>query len=199
LRSDLVDDTHGRTLGERELRLSVRFSNYQVTNQASRVVLILMDNDAFDEFHQVRGEPWDRSLHARLLNRLADDGCSLVVFDSFFRIPRDPDNDKALAEAMRRQRHLLLMAEQAQVTHPTLEGARPTLPAELFLAAAAPIGASPGWIPISTPSCAVTGRSRSRPYPSLAWTAAQLAGARLDFDSEERWLRYYGQNGDWTA
>ncbi len=43
-----------------------------------------MDNEAFDQFHQVRGQPWDRSLHVRLLNRLADDGCALVVMDSLF-------------------------------------------------------------------------------------------------------------------
>ena len=58
-----------------------RFGAHAVTN---RVTLILMDNEAFDQFHQTRGQPWDRGLHARLLNRLADDGCALVVFDSFF-------------------------------------------------------------------------------------------------------------------
>ncbi len=37
------------------------------------------------------------------LNRLADDGCALVVFDSFFQQPCDPTTDNALAEAMRRR------------------------------------------------------------------------------------------------
>ena len=55
-----------------------RFGSRAVTNQ---VTLILMDNGAFASFGQVRGQPWDRALHARLLNRLADDGCELVVFD----------------------------------------------------------------------------------------------------------------------
>ena len=59
-----------------------RFGSHAVTNQ---VTLILMDNAAFDQFHQTRGQPWDRALHAQLLNRLADDGCALVVMDSFFR------------------------------------------------------------------------------------------------------------------
>lgn len=57
-----------------------RFGSPAVTNQ---VTLIQMDNAAFDQFHQSRERPWDRSLHARLLNRLADDGCALVVIDSF--------------------------------------------------------------------------------------------------------------------
>ena len=59
-----------------------RFGARAVTN---RVTLILMDNEAFAQFHQTRRQPWDRGLHARLLNRLADDGCALVVFDSFFQ------------------------------------------------------------------------------------------------------------------
>src|SRR5664280_953048 len=74
-----------------------RFGTRADTN---RVTLILMDNEAYEQFHQVRDQPWDRGLHARLLNRLADDGCALVVFDSFFRQPnpRDPAQDEALAE-----------------------------------------------------------------------------------------------------
>ncbi len=97
-----------------------RFGARAVTN---RVTLILMDNEAFDEFHQVRGQPWNRGLHAQLLNRLADNGCALVVFDSFFRQPQtnDPVSDQALAEAMRRQQHIVLGAEQAEVIYSTLE------------------------------------------------------------------------------
>ena len=45
-----------------------RFGSHAITNQ---VTLILMDNAAFDQFHQTLGQPWDRALHAQLLNRLA--------------------------------------------------------------------------------------------------------------------------------
>jgi CHASE2 domain-containing sensor protein len=170
-----------------------RFEARAVTN---RVTLILMDNEAYDQFHQTRGQPWDRALHAQLLNRLADDGCALVVFDSFFQQPR-PTQDETLAGAMRRQQRIVLMAEQAAVTYPALAGAQPTLPSELFLGAA---GTNWGvaclykedldsivrrhW-PFPSPG----------PYPSLPWTAARLAGARLSENPQERWLRYYGRDG----
>ena len=49
-----------------------RFGAHAVTN---KVTLILMDNEAYDHFHQTREQPWDRELHAQLLNKLADDGC----------------------------------------------------------------------------------------------------------------------------
>ena len=167
---------------------------------ASQVTLILMDNAAFDRFHQVRGQPWDRALHARLLNRLADDGCPLVAMDSFFHDLRDPATDAALAAAMSRQRHLVLMAEQAQVMHPGLTGAEPVLPAELFLRAAK-TNWGVAWLdpdldgvvrrqwPFPSPG----------PYPSLSWTAARLLGAKLSAVPAERWLRYYGENGGWTT
>ena len=174
-----------------------RFGARAVTND---IVLITMDNEAFDQFHQTRGQPWDRAWHAKLLGKLADDGADLVVIDSFFgALGDDPAKDEALANAMRRQRHIVLMAEQAQVTHPALIGAQPTLPAGLFLNAA---GTNWGvaWL---DPELDSTVRRHwpspaPGPYPSLPWTAAQFAGARLNKEPQERWLRYYGRDGAWT-
>ena len=173
-----------------------RFGAHAVTN---RVTLVLMDNEAYDHFHQIRGQPWDRGLHAQLLNRLADDGCALVVFDSFFQQPGDSATDKALAGAMRRQQHIALMAEQAQVTHPTLAGAQPILPSEPFLSAA---GTNWGVAWLDPDLDSIVRRHWPFPspgfYPSLSWTAARLAGASLSEDPQERWLRYYGRDGGWT-
>ncbi len=175
-----------------------RFGAHAVTN---KVALILMDNEAFAQFHQTRGQPWDRGLHAGLLNKLADDGCKLVVFDSFFQVPGDPVKDGALANAMRRQHHVVLMAEQSQVTHPDLAGAQPVLPAELFLNAA---GTNWG-VAYLDPDSADDSIVRRHwpfpspgPYPSLPEAAAKSAGAQLSDVPQERWLRYYGQDGDWT-
>jgi CHASE2 domain-containing sensor protein len=172
-----------------------RFSSPAATNN---VVLILMDNAAFDQFHQTRDQPWDRALHAKLLNRLADDGCDLVAFDSFFHELRDPAADHALADAMRRQKKIVLMAEQAQVTHPTLTGVQPTLPAELFLNAA---GTNWGVAWLDPDLDYIVRRHwppSPAPYPSLPWTIARLTGAKLDPTPQERWLRYYGNDGPWT-
>ena len=172
-----------------------RFGTHAVTN---KVALILMDNAAFAQFHQTRGQPWDRALHVKLLNKLADDGCALVVFDSFFREPRDPVEDTALANAMRQQ-HVVLMAEQSQVTHPVLVGVQPTLPSEPFLSAA---GTNWGVAWLDPDLDLIVRRHWPFPssgsYPSLSWTAARLAGAQLSYVPQERWLRYYGRNGAWT-
>ena len=173
-----------------------RFETHPVTNH---VTLIVMDTAAFGFFKQERDQAWDRTLHAQLLNKLADDGCSLVVLDSFLRDPRDSAKDEALARAIQRQKHIVLMAEQAEVIHPRLSGAQPVLPAKLFLnTAAASWGVA--WL---TPDLDSIVRRQwpfpsPGPYPSLPWTAALQAGAKLSNNPQERWLRYYGQRGGWT-
>jgi len=173
-----------------------RFGTRSITNDVS---LIMMDNEAYAYFQQTRGQPWDRSLHARLLNKLADDGCALVVMDCFFREPGDLAQDGALANAMRRQHHIVLMAEQSEVTHPTLAGLRPLLPSEPFYSAS---GTNWGvaWL---DPDRDLTVRrlwpfSSPGPYPSLPQAAARLEGARSSESPQQQWLRYYGREGAWT-
>jgi len=173
-----------------------RFGSRAVTNN---VALVMMDNEAFDQFHHPRGQPWDRALHAQLLNKLADDGCAMVVFDSFFDVPRDPASDNALAAAMRRQRNIVLLARQSPLTDSGLAGAQAELPIPIFLAAAR-TNWGVGWF--DTVPDSIVRRHWPFPspqlYPSLAWTAAQLSGAALSDRPQERWLRYYGDEGPWT-
>jgi CHASE2 domain-containing sensor protein len=173
-----------------------RFGTRTITNQ---VAFIMMDNEAYDYFHQTRGEVWDRALHAQLLNKLADDDCALVVMDCFFSKPRNPTQDEALANAMRRQHHIALMAEQSQITHPTLLAMHPLFPAEPFYSAA---GANWGVAWLDSDRDLIVRRHwpfpAPGPYPSLSETAARLEGVRLSKSPREKWLRYYDQDGAWT-
>jgi len=171
------------------------FATRAVTNQA---VLILMDNGAFDHFRQSRSEPWDRARHTQLLNRLADDGAELVVFDAFFGELRDPRKDDAFAAALRRQKRVVLMAKQSELANIALTGVQPSLPAPKFLEACR-TNWGVGWLspdldqivrrqwPFPSPG----------PYPSLPWTVAQQLGKKLNDTPQERWVRYYGQHGSW--
>ncbi len=173
-----------------------RFGSHTVTND---VVLVMMDNDSFDSLHQDRNGTWDRALHARLLNRLADDGCSMVVLDAFFRGIKDPDKDEALIEAMRRNRTLVLMADRAETTHPELMADYAVLPANSFLdAAKGRWGVA--WLQPDLDLIVRQHWPDPSPghYPSLPEAAARAAGARLDDMPQEKWLRYYGRDGAWT-
>lgn len=172
-------------------------------NLTNKVVLILMDNYAFDQYRQSRSRPWDRALHAELFERLAQDGCPLVVLDSFLRAPGDdPAKDAALAQALRKLPAIVLMAEQAELEFrhleavPSIEAARPLLPAEPFLAAAR---ANWGVACLDNDLDLIVRRHwpfpAPGPYDSLPLKAALLAGATLGPEPQHRWLRYYGQEG----
>lgn len=185
-----------------------RFGSRAETNQ---IVLIQMDNESYDYYkqeryvpHKANWQPWDRKLHARLLQKLADGGAALVVIDAFFRAPLEHSGDQALVDALRRQSNVVLMAEQAEVVNPKLEGVQPILPAEMFLEAAR-TNCGVAWLdpdsdlvvrkhwPFPSP-----GPSTPAQYFSLPWVAATLGGAQLDNDqARERWLRYYHE-GSWT-
>jgi adenylate cyclase len=172
-----------------------RFGSHTVTND---VVLVLMDNDSFDHFRQDRAEPWDRALHVRLLDRLADDGCAVTVIDAFFRNPRDPDKDARLIRAMERQRRLVLMAERAQVHHPELSADYPVLPAKPFLEAA-----NGRWgVAWLEPELDRIVRRHWPPvspghYPTLPESVARAAAIRFNDVPQPKWLRYYGRHGAW--
>ncbi len=146
-------------------------------------------------------QPWDRKLHAQLLNKLADGGASLVVLDTIFSVPRDPVSDEALVKALRRQRKVVLMADQARVANRVLEGAEPIMPDEMFLEAAR-TNWGVAWIsPDGDTIDSIVRKQWPFPSPgiyhSLPWSAAVLAGAKLDEDNpRERWLRYY-REGTW--
>ncbi len=188
-------------LGERWVNLSYdylfRFDFSSVTNN---VVLILMDQDAHVKLHQDRREPWDRGVHADLLKRLAADNCPLIVFDSFFGVPREALKDEKLAEAMRSQQSVVLMADQTGATYRNTERMQPILPIEPFLSAARTNGVA--WLDPDLDSIVRRHWPFPAPkeqFPSLPWAAAQCAGAQLSMVPQEQWLRYYGENGAWTS
>src|SRR5262249_1238278 len=113
-----------------------RFGSRPVTN---KVALVLMDEAARIALPETQTN-WDRALHAAFLNRLADGGCPLVVFDVFFLKPRDPQTDSGLAAAMRRQGHVVLAAKVIDPKHPGAEIGQILRPHQLFLDAAATWG-----------------------------------------------------------
>jgi CHASE2 domain-containing sensor protein len=171
-----------------------RFGSRSVTNQ---VALVLMDNESHDSLAQPRSEFWDRNLHAKLLDKLTDDGARIVVFDVCFKNTNSAATDSRLAEAIRRNGHVVLMTEVIEGTGLAAESYKIERPNELFAAAANRLG-----IGKADPE---TGGVARRHWPfyapgegeihSLGWAAAETSGAKLDAKAEQQWLRYYGQNG----
>src|SRR5438105_2999264 len=161
-----------------------------------------MDNDAYDVTGQNREQLWDRAKHAELLNRLAAEGCPLVIFDAYFRDPGEEAKDKALAEAIRRHGHVVLMGDQVERTMPAVANVRPVPPAPAFLNAAQNHWGIPGLAPdldlVVRKHWPFPGPAESARFLSLPWAAALEAGVQLSELPEERWLRYYSPKGCWT-
>jgi adenylate cyclase len=55
-------------------------------------------------------EKWPRSIHAQLVNKLASAGASVIALDIFFREPREPGEDRLLAQAIRDASRVVLFA-----------------------------------------------------------------------------------------
>jgi CHASE2 domain-containing sensor protein len=198
----VVLSDHVTTRGEWLIRRSYdNLFRFDRAAPSNNLVLVLMDNWSYADtnLNQTRAQLWDRAIHTRLLHKLADDGCDMVVLDTFFETPRDERVDAEFAAAMRRHSKLVLMTKQAGVAHPTVEAVGPTYPAEPFRSATTNFGVArldpdPDGVvrrhwPAVTPE----------PYLSLPRAAAELSGARIRDEDSDRWLRYYKAGRAWTA
>jgi len=156
------------------------------------LAIIYMDEQAMQDYRQ-RPEQWNRSLHARLLDRLTEDQPRVVVFDVMLTQASDPVEDNALARAIRRNGRVVLAGDKVPV--PGLaRGYSIVPPLEIFETNAAAWGTAK----VQTDPDRVGRRydAGDDQRPGLAWAAA-VADATVTRNSErrlkeQRWLNYYG-------
>ena len=77
---------------------------------APEAALVYLDEKSHMALNQPYNAPWDRALHARLIDRLSAAGARAIVFDIVFSDPNplDPAADQALAEAIRKSGRVVL-------------------------------------------------------------------------------------------
>ena len=173
-----------------------RFGGRPTTNE---VVVVQMDDASAAEQGMTRAT-WDRGVHAELLNKLADDGCRLVVFDVHFAAARDEGTDNRLAAALRRNR-VVLMADLVYLSNKQVGAATVELPLPKFLEAATNWGVAKANVTVQHQHEEPVRRHWQDPtpdgsQPSLPWTAAHMADPTLKRVPEEQWMRYYaGRDG----
>ena len=99
------------------------------------VVIIEMDDDSYTELGQNSEGLWDRSLHARLIERLTRAGAKVVAFDVALIAPIETndakfvtDRDRDLRRAMETHGRVVLAAS---VDH-SPDGSKTTLPSPFF-------------------------------------------------------------------
>jgi adenylate cyclase len=167
--------------------------------QPQQAVMVYLDDESHQILNQPFNAPWDRSLHARLINRLTAEGARAVVFDIVFSDPGpDPQADKELADAIRANGRVVLAADYVPAGYgrEVVEGKQIVPPYAPFRDAAATIGSAE-----MNPDDDLVLRqhlpmSRDDQIDSLSWAAATIAGAAITKGGqnryEPRWLGYYG-------
>jgi CHASE2 domain-containing sensor protein len=70
---------------------------------AQEAVIVYLDDASYGALQQPRNAPWDRALHARLIERLSAAGARAIVFDIIFSDPdtNHPALDERLGNAMK--------------------------------------------------------------------------------------------------
>lgn len=176
-------------------RLLQYFKTVEIEPQ---VVVLYMDEPSRQELGQPGDAPWDRRLHASLLDRLTEEKAALVVFDVVFAEAGDPEADKTFAQAIDRNGKTILAADFLSQEQWSLRTEGVEMPHEPFRKVAADIGMV---------ALRHDGERTVRQHfhghpddlPSISWAAARFAGVPSTSDPsgrfEDRWLRYYAPPG----
>ncbi len=176
------------------------------------VVLLYMDEQSAKELGQTPGRAYTRSLHAKLLARLAADGATAVVFDAIF--DSDSPDDPAFAQALAAHGGVFLGASidsdhQSSLTPDQRERLLQTGIATEQLSKRNKLlyKSAKGWGLLTfRPIDADYGvrrlfpgkpRDGLDPWSAISWQVARFAGAPLPADDhpsrfQRRWINFYG-------
>ncbi len=90
----------------------------------SDAVVVSIDKESSEKLHLPDNpDKWPRSLHARLTEKLAKAGASVIAFDLHFIEPRSPNDDESFARAIRKAGNVVL-CEPLKLKEVSLSGAR---------------------------------------------------------------------------
>ena len=168
-------------------------------------VLVYMDDASYQEFNPNYGR-WDRALHAKLLDRLTNEGAKVVVFDIIFSEANteDPKADAAFEAAIERNGNVILGADvvTAGSSYELKNAEMLVLPHEPFEFAAA----STGSVQLHQDTDFVVRKhyhsdSMNPDITSMTWEAAMWAESphiespesASAKEAQNAWVNYYGE------
>lgn len=159
--------------------------------------IVYMDEESHEQLGQPLNAPWDRNVHARMLDRLSRAGARAVVMDIVFSDPSLNSNtnaDLALANAIQRNGRVVLAADARECYDTNEPCIIPPIP--LLRDAAADRWGLDQISPSYDQVVRIHPPSFSSDKVSLAWRAAWLLNADVtrakDQERYVRWMNYYG-------
>ena len=163
---------------------------------ATDAVIVYLDEKSHAELGQPLDAPWDRALHARLVERLTAAGAKVIVFDIVFSDPHtnNPEPDEKLAKAIKAHGRVVLGADNV------LTGYRQKEVKRAFDLLYDSANENIGSVEVIPSGDLVvrehTRRDENDQISSLSWASAALLGAKVTKDSNaemsRRWLNYVG-------
>jgi len=94
---------------EEDAGLGLLFKLRGVRKAPSDVVVVSIDTESSQHLNvSYNPDRWPRSLHARLVKKLAREGAQVITFDLYFIEPRSPKEDSSFAEAIKKARNVVL-------------------------------------------------------------------------------------------
>jgi adenylate cyclase len=132
--------------------LGLLFKLRGVKKPPSEVVIVSIDRESSERLKTPDNpDRWPRSLYARLVEILAEQGASVIVFDLYFIDPRPGNEDNLLAEAIRKAGNVVLaeplkaknipashIADASATEHQIVETVKPIAPVSRVAFASAP-------------------------------------------------------------
>ncbi len=100
---------HFTTGLEEDIGLGFLFKLRGVRAAPSDAAIISIDQESSEQLNLPNNpDKWPRSLHARLVEKLAQEGAKVVTFDLHFLEPRVPKDDNLFAEAIKKAGNVVL-------------------------------------------------------------------------------------------
>ena len=168
--------------------VDARFSVRGVEKPPPELILVHLDDESYGEIQQ---NPIPREYHAAVIDRLREDGASLIVYDfQFTEVSEDPVADDLLVDAVRRARRVVLATTEVdELGRTNIFGGN------------IPIGARPANALLPPDDAGVL---RRVPHSvdgleSFAVAAAEMTtGKQVDpkeFPDDGEWIDYHGPPG----
>ncbi|MBI4523646.1 MAG: adenylate/guanylate cyclase domain-containing protein [Deltaproteobacteria bacterium] len=94
---------------EEDAGLALLFKLRGARKAPSEVVVVSIDRESSEHLNVSHNpDRWPRSLHARLVDRLAREGAHVITFDLYFIEATSAEEDQSFAEALRKARNVVL-------------------------------------------------------------------------------------------
>ena len=171
----------------------------QPETKITNVAIVFLDDISHTRLNQPYNGPWDRSIHAQLVDVLTKDGAKAIAYDELFSdAGTNAAASAAFAKAISAHPRVVLGADLGSGDYFGLSAeTKVILPHTNFLAA------TPYWgfvqIKPDTDDAVREHFHGWEDVPSLSWELAKLVGAETTKEQnsqrKERWMNYYGPRG----